>query len=823
MSKALSIRGYGIDKNDENFDIEILKQMLKVKPNSIPGLNIDQDDKSFSVFLESSKKLYVPKYWGLKNYGIPDIDKLPQPKLIESKFKGSLREYQYDPVNTYLKACKDPLKRGGILQLPPGWGKTVMALYILSKLNVKTLIIVHKDFLLNQWKERIQEYIDNVTIGIIKQKQIQTDNDIVIASLQSISMKDYPKNTFDDFGLTIIDECFIYTEKIHTDKGLYAIGDLYEIWSLKDVYELPKILSFNKLTKKFEYKKLTYAWQKKCSDIMKIYLDRRMINCTPDHKILTESYGYVKAKDLKEGDLILSKYDKRNLHDQIIAPKLNSDQKQVFFGLLLTGNIKKTKTNRYFISKMMKDKSLDDIWLKDMFSMFIAKSKKNFQFSKFRKTKNMYSPIIDLTNKINNIDILSLDVLNNLDIKSFAVWITINGKISTDKLICNTHISDHKTLENIKHKLKKEFNVSCSICKNTSRSIDFIFENDDKNNLFSKVGCYLGSEFKQKYNIENNEKYEWNKKFMDYGTIIVLKSKYTKNRTPYVYDIEVEDNHNFVLGSQDPNYDFIDGPVVSNCHHMAAQVFSRALFKVNFAYSLGLSATVTRKDGLSKVFKWFIGDVVYKAKSKDKDNLDVTMKYYYDSDPNYSKIPLLFNGKPNISKLINNICEYLPRTQMIVDELDSILKKESDREVIILSDRRNHLNIIEKLLNDKNYHSIGYYVGGMKQSDLKNSESKNIILGTFNMVSEGFDLPKLNTLVLASPKSDVEQSVGRIQRQLKQDRKYTPLVLDIADQFSLFSNQAKKRSAFYHKKGFNVNEIDKIGKYTELKEFAFRL
>ena len=105
--------------------------------------------------------------------------------------------------------------------------------------------------------------------------------------------------------------------------------------------------------------------------------------------------------------------------------------------------------------------------------------------------------------------------------------------------------------------------------------------------------------------------------------------------------------------------------------------------------------------------------------------------------------------------------------------------------------------------------------------DLKESEKQNILLGTYNMVSEGFDLPKLNTLVLASPKSDVEQSVGRIQRQLKEDRKYTPLIIDIVDQFSLFNNQGIKRKTFYKKKGYNIDEIDKLENKVILPRMAF--
>ena len=57
--------------------------------------------------------------------------------------------------------------------------------------------------------------------------------------------------------------------------------------------------------------------------------------------------------------------------------------------------------------------------------------------------------------------------------------------------------------------------------------------------------------------------------------------------------------------------------------------------------------------------------------------------------------------------------------------------------------------------------SIGYYVGGMKETALKESEKKDIILGTYPMASEGMDIPILNTLILASPISSIEQSIGR--------------------------------------------------------------
>ena len=73
------------------------------------------------------------------------------------------------------------------------------------------------------------------------------------------------------------------------------------------------------------------------------------------------------------------------------------------------------------------------------------------------------------------------------------------------------------------------------------------------------------------------------------------------------------------------------------------------------------------------------------------------------------------------------------------------------RKILILSDRRDHLKYLHKKLDEKEI-SNGYYLGGMKQQDLKESEEKQVMLGTFSMASEGFDCKTLNTIFLASPK-----------------------------------------------------------------------
>ena len=133
--------------------------------------------------------------------------------------------------------------------------------------------------------------------------------------------------------------------------------------------------------------------------------------------------------------------------------------------------------------------------------------------------------------------------------------------------------------------------------------------------------------------------------------------------------------------------------IIDECHHVGAQVFSKALFKVNFKYTLGLSATVNRKDGLTKVFKWFLGDILYKIAKKENVPCIIKQLIIDDNDEKYKKEYTLFNGKHNIAKMITNICSYIQRTLKIVTQIKSILEDniQKTRKILVLSDRKQHL------------------------------------------------------------------------------------------------------------------------------------
>jgi len=459
MITSLSNRGYGIPKKNNDDLINKLKKELTVSPNN----NFDANDvKEYAVYLESDNKLYIPKFFGLQKFGIPNNNS--QSKGLECDrlvFTGKLRDIQMEPVNNFIKAAEDPLKQGGIISVPCGFGKTIMAIYITCYFKKKTMFVSHKDFLNQQFISTLKLFVPEATVGIIKQKKVDIRNkDVVIASLQSLAMRNYDPEIFKEFGLVIFDEC----------------------------------------------------------------------------------------------------------------------------------------------------------------------------------------------------------------------------------------------------------------------------------------------------------------------------------------------------------------------HHISSEVFSRALQKMNIPITLGLSATLNRKDGLRKVFEWYLGKSVYKHKNNNDINMSINIHKYYETNSEYSEVRQMYNGKPNMVAMINNICNYKPRTLYIIDIIKKILEKEPNRKLLILSERRNQLKDIEELIISNKISDVGYYVGGMSMKDLDLSAEKQIILATYQMSSEGLNIPTLNTVIFASPISDIQQSIGRILREKKEERKYIPLCIDIWDEFSIFKNKGWKRIKYYNDNNYDISYYINNEKMEEKKE-----
>tara|TARA_B100001094_G_scaffold235642_1_gene230683 strand:+ start:1773 stop:3221 length:1449 start_codon:yes stop_codon:yes gene_type:complete len=261
--------------------------------------------------------------------------------------------------------------------------------------------------------------------------------------------------------------------------------------------------------------------------------------------------------------------------------------------------------------------------------------------------------------------------------------------------------------------------------------------------------------------------------------------------------------------------------IFDECHHLGAEVFSKSMAKVASKYMLGLSATPDRKDGLRKVFEWFIGPMVYSSKTDvNKDFIETRIYEYNNDDITYNKLELGYNKKPCMPRMINNISDCIHRNNFI----NELIKTEylNGRKILVLGDRREYLNRTEKWIKENiDQNVVGQYVGGMKPAELRDSQEKDIILGTYSMASEGMDIPKLNTIFLASPKSDVVQSVGRILREKAEVRKFHPLVIDFLDihpNLGVFSKQCDKRISFYKKNNHEIHVYKMDGSKEKLEK-----
>ena len=241
--------------------------------------------------------------------------------------------------------------------------------------------------------------------------------------------------------------------------------------------------------------------------------------------------------------------------------------------------------------------------------------------------------------------------------------------------------------------------------------------------------------------------------------------------------------------------------IIDETHHIAAEVFSNALFQLVTPCMLGLSATMERKDGLTKVFKLFLGEIVYSAQ-RERTQVYVHKVAYSTDNEEYNTVVKNFKGDTNYTSMIKKISEFNPRKECILNILTQILKLPTTKQVMILSHTKQLLSFLHDAIEYRQLGTVGYYVGGMKQSALKESETKQIVLATFAMAEEALDIKTLTTLILATPKTDVTQAVGRILR-VKHE---APLVIDIVDSHPTFVNQWKKRRAYYNSQGYTLVE-----------------
>lgn len=271
---------------------------------------------------------------------------------------------------------------------------------------------------------------------------------------------------------------------------------------------------------------------------------------------------------------------------------------------------------------------------------------------------------------------------------------------------------------------------------------------------------------------------------------------------------KIETNNDFVIAMlqslsmkdyEPGTFDSIGMLIVDEAHHICAKVFSQSLFKFCPKYTLGLSATPNRKDGLTDILHWFLGPMILAVEREMRGKTIVRVCpfkcEFFKSPP-----PTTRFGKISLATMITELTALEERNDFI-EELTREYAKGT-RRILILTDRREHCTMLASILEDL---GTGLYMGGMKEAALTESATKKVIIGTFSQAHEGLDIPVLDTVILASPKSDVKQAVGRILRETT-GKKNDPIIVDIKDGWGLLPSMFYKRRKMYLESGFEVEK-----------------
>jgi superfamily II DNA or RNA helicase len=353
----LTKQGYIISKSDlTNEQIETIENDLTVEPKTDTRFKkFSEDDGIFNIYLEtiSGDKLVMPRNYGLAKFGMPtnpsnikfDIKDIDRAQI---NFRGELRDYQKDVMNVILNEyCTDinlpsqTLKSfgGSIITIPPGKGKTVLAIKLICDLGLRALVIVHKTFLLNQWKERFSQYTDE-EIGLIRQDKIDISNKkIVVAMLQSVSMKEYDRELFQAFPLVIYDECHHLGAKMFSKSLIKVQAPFYLGLSATPERK-------DKMDKVFKYflGDIKYRGKFDANTNVKV----KMYSYTIEHLYFKSIYnGFMKMYMEQPMTTNICKIDERNnLIIKLIKEILDNEPSRKI--LVLTGRVNASKSAKGF-------------------------------------------------------------------------------------------------------------------------------------------------------------------------------------------------------------------------------------------------------------------------------------------------------------------------------------------------------------------------------------------------------------------------------------------------------------------------------------------
>ena len=256
--------------------------------------------------------------------------------------------------------------------------------------------------------------------------------------------------------------------------------------------------------------------------------------------------------------------------------------------------------------------------------------------------------------------------------------------------------------------------------------------------------------------------------------------------------------------------------VIDECHHLSAVSFEAVARRAKAKYVLGLSATVTRKDGHHPIVFMQCGPVRYQTNAKAEARRRPFRHRAILRSTQFRLPPDIDVDRPPIQHIYAALADDEDRNRLIFDDLLAAL--EAGRSPILLTERKNHARRLAERL-ERSARNVLLLRGGMgakqrreiiqRLEDIPDSEER-VLVATGRYIGEGFDDARLDTLFLAMPvswKGTLAQYVGRLHRLHPEKREV--LVYDyVDDAVPVLSRMGSKRVKGYGSLGYTVELRD---------------
>jgi len=815
------------------------KENMEREKKGLPALEfIPYDGRVHFLKTSKNRKLFFPI--GLKNrvenflsfydIGVTEKKEYAENETSEAFVWGGpkLRDYQISAALTAISSGS------GVVCLPTGAGKSLIAMKVIYALKCKTLIVVHTKVLFEQWCKNIDENFN--LVGEMFGESIKKYPGITVSMVQTLHLGIKGKSQHgaviaeDNFDVLVVDECFSYNSLVFTDGGLLKIGDIVE--NNLDVLVLTHTGEFRKI--------LSYFKKSSSCKMVRIIHEFGEIECTENHRILSNG-GWKEAKELSSGDVIYSLYARTSkkipLQDMQKGIRYSGGVGGTYesracssgaTGKLVSETLEGNEQGRTCgkCEEKQRDRECleissnsDEGARADDSGELTGRYEHNVSQQKESFPQIVCSPLFGAS-RVCRLEIFdaaksneespkdigkcgvgenTLFVSNDVDA---SIRRDIQSPLPTEKKRDNEGIS----LENRDPACdsdvvygRRMYNTEqqCDVSENIRAQCPNITWEQEEGRVPSytkldapTMGGSISSEpCKEGVGIETTQDRRGRYFFrsdssrsdsglheIQGGERLSISSKHD-----FVYDIEVDVDHSYV----------VYGVPVHNCHHVPSDTFYEVSKKIDARHKYGFSATPERTDGAEMKMEAALGPIIATMAAEDlieANHLVRPVFEFIEVDPGYA------TGKTFAQVYKNGVVSNNARNLSIARRAQELAAE--GRQVYIHVEQVLHGQLLSNIMKAP-------FVYSKSKDRVETIETfkkgyTRILIST--LLGEGADIPSISAIIMAGGRKTESGTIQKVGRALRPDRKFnTAIVVDFADRGRYLAEHAVARYNSYIK------------------------